>query len=132
MLVVVSDLDLEPNRLSLEDPGVVTVLDELDIVGVAIDALPDDNELYVPLLDEAAAVALARISAIMSKSDMGSFFLFSFEDRGVSGASGVNGDTKLADSPLYLFKSANPVPSSSSATCALERPEGIEFCRCPT
>lgn len=33
---------------------------------VAIDALPEDKELYVPDLDEAAAVAFAIMSAIIS------------------------------------------------------------------
>jgi hypothetical protein len=36
----------------------------LDVV--AIDALPEDKELYVPDLDDAAAVAFAIISAIIS------------------------------------------------------------------
>lgn len=85
LLMVVSDFDLlaeAPKKLFKPDflgvamvaVVVVEVEDEVVIIGsdgtregvVAIEAFPEDKELYVPDFDEAAAVALAIISAIIS------------------------------------------------------------------
>lgn len=84
------DLRLEgvPVGVKAVDVDVVVVImgSEVALGVVAIDALPEDNELYVPDLDEAAAVALAIISAIISISDIslaGIIGFFSLEERGV-------------------------------------------------
>lgn len=90
LILVVSDFDLlveapkklfKPDFLGAATAAVVVVVelvvvveDEVVIIGsdgtregvVAIEAFPEDKELYVPDFDEAAAVALAIISAIIS------------------------------------------------------------------
>jgi hypothetical protein len=83
LLIVVSDFDLLAGALkNVFNPDflgavvaveVVVEEDEIVIIGsdavvgvVAIEAFPEDKELYVPDFDEAAAVALAIISAIIS------------------------------------------------------------------
>ena len=49
-----------------EDDVVIIGSDGMREGVVAIDAFPEDKELYVPDFDEAAAVALAIMSAIIS------------------------------------------------------------------
>lgn len=82
VVMVVSDLDrfplkkvFNPDFLGVATSVAIVEEDEVDIVVmesetavgvVAIEAFPEDKELYVPDFDEAAAVALAMISAIIS------------------------------------------------------------------